>query len=181
MKSLGLSDVVRRRFWPVLAVMLAVLAMATPAWASEGATSGGGGAMYVVFWVLALAGSIAALVFARKFFLTMIEADEGTDEMKEIAGHVRDGAYAYLRQQYKVVAMFFVVIVILLAFMAFGLKVQSNWVPFAFLTGGFFSGLAGFHWHAHGHPGEQTERRQAAETRLTRACRSPSVPERSWG
>ena len=144
MKSLGLSDVVRRRFWPVLAVMLAVLAMATPAWASEGATSGGGGAMYVVFWVLALAGSIAALVFARKFFLTMIEADEGTDEMKEIAGHVRDGAYAYLRQQYKVVAMFFVVIVILLAFMAFGLKVQSNWVPFAFLTGGFFSGLAGF-------------------------------------
>ena len=143
MKSLGISDVVRRRFWPVLAVMLAVFATATPAWAAEGG-AGGGGAIYVVFWVLALAGSIAALVFARKFFLTMIEADEGTDEMKEIAGHVRDGAYAYLRQQYKVVAMFFVVIVILLAFMAFGLKVQSKWVPFAFLTGGFFSGLAGF-------------------------------------
>jgi inorganic pyrophosphatase/K(+)-stimulated pyrophosphate-energized sodium pump len=126
--------------------MLAVLAAATPAWAGEGAAAGSdsGSPIFVVFWVLAFAGSIAALVYARKFFKTMMEADEGTDEMKEIAGHVREGAYAYLRQQYKVVAIFFIVIVILLAIMAFGLKVQSRWVPFAFLTGGFFSGLAGF-------------------------------------
>ena len=146
MKSLGLRDVVWRRIWPALAVMLTVLATAAPAWAGEGdaTSSGGGSVLYFFFWLLALAGSIAALVYARKFFLTMIEADEGTDEMKEIAGHVRDGAYAYLKQQYKVVAIFFVVIFVALFGMAFGLGVQSGWVPFAFITGGFFSGLAGF-------------------------------------
>ena len=74
----------------------------------------------------------------------VMAADEGNAEMIEIAGHVRTGANAYLWQQYKVVAIFFVVIVALLAYAAFGLKVQSQWVPFAFLTGGFFSGLAGW-------------------------------------
>ncbi|NQU23401.1 MAG: sodium/proton-translocating pyrophosphatase, partial [Candidatus Nealsonbacteria bacterium] len=71
-------------------------------------------------------------------------ADEGNEEMIEIAEHVRTGANAYLWQQYKVVFLFFVVIFGLLAYAAFGLDVQSKWVPFAFLTGGFFSGLAGW-------------------------------------
>jgi K(+)-stimulated pyrophosphate-energized sodium pump len=144
MKNSGLLGVVGRRFGAVLAIMLAVLATATPAWAADAAGDGGGSPIFVVFWVLALTASIAALVFARKFFKMMIEADEGTDEMKEIAGHVRDGAYAYLWQQYKVVGVFFLVIFIVLALMAFVLDVQSEWVPFAFITGGFFSGLAGF-------------------------------------
>ncbi len=146
MKSLGLRDAVWRRFGPVLAVMLAVLATTTPAWASEGAAASTGSDpfIYKVFWFLSLVGSITALIFAWKFFKAMKESDEGTDEMKEIAGHVRDGAFAYLKQQYKVVAMFFVAIVILLSLMAFVWEVQSHWVPFAFLTGGFFSGLAGF-------------------------------------
>jgi K(+)-stimulated pyrophosphate-energized sodium pump len=108
MKNLGLLDAVRRPFGLALAVMLAVLATATPAWAADAAASGGGSPIYVVFWVLAFVGSVAALAFARKFFKMMMEADEGTDEMKEIAGHVRDGAWAYLWQQYKVVTIFFV-------------------------------------------------------------------------
>ncbi len=98
----------------------------------------------VVVWVLAFVGSVFALWQAYQFFTMMMKADEGNERMVEIAGYVRQGANAYLRQQYKVVAMFFVVIVILLGIMAFGLNVQSKWVPFAFLTGGFFSGLAGW-------------------------------------
>ena len=64
--------------------------------------------------------------------------------MKEIALYVRNGAMAYLKQQYKVVLIVFIVLCALFAFMAYGLNVQNPWVPFAFLTGGFFSGLAGF-------------------------------------
>ena len=64
--------------------------------------------------------------------------------MCEIALYVRKGAMAYLKQQYKVVGIVFVILCALFAFMAYGLNVQNPWVPFAFLTGGFFSGLAGF-------------------------------------
>jgi K(+)-stimulated pyrophosphate-energized sodium pump len=78
------------------------------------------------------------------FFKSMLQADEGTPRMREIAGHVRRGAMAYLKQQYKVVTIVFIVLAIVFAFMAYVLKVQNPWVPFAFLTGGFFSGLAGF-------------------------------------
>jgi len=95
-------------------------------------------------WLLALVGSVAALVQAVLFYRQMIAADEGDEKMVEIASYVREGANAYLRQQYVVVAGFFVVIVALLAIAAFGLHVQSTFVPFAFLTGGFFSGLAGW-------------------------------------
>ncbi|HEV7225432.1 MAG TPA: sodium-translocating pyrophosphatase [Pirellulales bacterium] len=95
-------------------------------------------------WGLAFLGSVAALVQAYLFYKQMIVADAGTQKMIDIAGYVRTGANAYLRQQYKVVAFFFVVIFILLAVAAFVLKVQSEWVPFAFLTGGFFSGLSGW-------------------------------------
>ncbi|MFV2065871.1 MAG: sodium-translocating pyrophosphatase [Pirellulales bacterium] len=95
-------------------------------------------------WLLALVASVVALVQAVLFYRQMIASDEGDEKMVEIAGYVREGANAYLRQQYVVVAGFFVVIVALLAIASFGLHVQSTFVPFAFLTGGFFSGLAGW-------------------------------------
>ena len=88
--------------------------------------------------------SVIALAFAWHFYSGMKKEEEGTDVMRKIAGHVRSGALAYLRQQYKVVGAVFVIITIFFAFLAYGLKVQNDWVPFAFITGGFFSGLAGF-------------------------------------
>lgn len=90
-----------------------------------------------------LAASILALVFAFVFFKQMMKKDEGTDVMKKIALHVRRGAMAYLKQQYKVVIIVFVVLALVFAVMAY-FNLQNGWVPFAFLTGGFFSGLAGF-------------------------------------
>ncbi|MBQ4278680.1 MAG: sodium-translocating pyrophosphatase [Rikenellaceae bacterium] len=101
------------------------------------------GAIPAIFWIVP-AASIIALCFAFYFFRQMMKESEGTDRMKEIASHVRKGAMAYLRQQYKVVAVVFVVLCLFFAFLAYGLGVQNTWVPFAFLTGGFFSGLAGF-------------------------------------
>ncbi|MDA1053462.1 MAG: sodium-translocating pyrophosphatase [Planctomycetota bacterium] len=98
----------------------------------------------MIVWGLAFCASVVALVQAYLFYKTMMAADEGNARMVEIAGYVREGANAYLRQQYKVVGAFFVVIVILLSIAAFVLKAQSEFVPFAFLTGGFFSGLAGW-------------------------------------
>ena len=95
------------------------------------------------FWLVPIA-SVVALAMAWFFFRSMLSADEGTPRMREIAGHVRHGAMAYLKQQYKVVTIVFVVLAIVFAFMAYVLKAQNPWVPFAFLTGGFFSGLAGF-------------------------------------
>jgi K(+)-stimulated pyrophosphate-energized sodium pump len=74
----------------------------------------------------------------------MIRESEGTDTMKLIASHVRKGAMAYLSQQYKVVIAVFVILLAVFSFLAYGLGVQNPWVPVAFLTGGFFSGLAGF-------------------------------------
>ena len=97
----------------------------------------------LVFWLIPIA-SVVALGMAWFFFRSMMKEEEGTDRMKEIAEHVRKGAMAYLKQQYKVVAIVFVVLAIVFAFMAYVLKVQNPWVPFAFLTGGLFSGLAGF-------------------------------------
>lgn len=96
-----------------------------------------------VFWLVPIA-SISALAMAWFFFRQMMDEDEGTDRMKEIAAHVRRGAMAYLKQQYKVVGIVFIVLALIFAFMAYVMKVQNPWVPFAFLTGGFFSGLAGF-------------------------------------
>lgn len=96
-----------------------------------------------LFWVVPVA-SVLALVFAWIFFKKLMTESEGTERMAEIAQHVRTGAMAYLKQQYKVVTIVFVVLTALFAVMAYVLKVQNVWVPFAFLTGGFFSGLAGF-------------------------------------
>ena len=96
-----------------------------------------------VFWIIP-AASLCALAMAWHFFRQMMKEDEGTPRMKEIAGHVRRGAMAYLKQQYKVVAVVFVMLALVFAFMAYVLHAQNPWVPFAFLTGGLFSGLAGF-------------------------------------
>lgn len=96
-----------------------------------------------VFWLVPVA-SITALAAAWFFFRSMMKEDEGTERMREIAGHVRKGAMAYLKQQYKIVTIVFIILAALFAFMAYVMKVQNSWVPFAFLTGGFFSGLAGF-------------------------------------
>ena len=94
--------------------------------------------MYVV-----LAASILALSFAYYFYRSMLGKDEGTELMKTIASHVRKGAMAYLKQQYKVVTIVFVILAVIFAVMAY-FNLQNGIVWFAFLTGGFFSGLAGF-------------------------------------
>ena len=112
--------------------------------AAAAAGDSGLGSMEFVFWGISFIGSLVALWFAWQFYKSMIEADEGTPRMIEIAGYVRDGAQAYLTQQYKVVTLFFVVIFGLLFVASFVMNVQSKFVPFAFITGGFFSGLAGF-------------------------------------
>ena len=97
----------------------------------------------VVFWLVPIA-SVVALAMAWYFFRQMRKEDEGTPRMIESAEYGRKGAMAYLRQQYKVVTIVFIVLAVVFAFMAYVLKVQNPWVPFAFLTGGLFSGLAGF-------------------------------------
>ena len=96
-----------------------------------------------IFWFIP-AAAVIALLLAWAFYRAMKREDEGTPRMREIAGHVRRGAMAYLRQQYKVVAIVFVVLALFFAYLAYGAGVQNPWVPFAFLTGGFFSGLAGY-------------------------------------
>jgi len=98
--------------------------------------------MGTIFWLIPIA-SIIALVFAWFFFKDMMKNSEGTDKMKEIAQHVRDGAMAYLKRQYRVVGMVFVVLFVILLVLAY-FGVQNPFVPVAFLTGGFFSGLCGY-------------------------------------
>ena len=90
------------------------------------------------------AASIIALLFAFIFYRQMKKEDEGTPTMRQIALYVRQGAMAYLKQQYKVVIIVFLILAVFFAVLAYGFNVQNPWVPFAFLTGGFFSGLAGF-------------------------------------
>ena len=97
----------------------------------------------IFFWLVPVA-SVIALGLAYHFFRSMKKEDEGTPRMIEIAEYVRKGAMAYLKQQYKVVTIVFIILALFFAFLAYGLGVQNPWVPFAFLTGGFFSGLAGF-------------------------------------
>ena len=96
-----------------------------------------------IFWIVP-AASVVALSFAWAFYRLMKREDEGTPRMREIAAHVRKGAMAYLRQQYKVVGIVFAVLALFFAWLAYGAGVQNGWVPFAFITGGFFSGLAGY-------------------------------------
>lgn len=129
-----------------LALLATLLCWLLPqaAWAEEAVSGTELGSLEYLFFGVCVAGSIAALAQAWIFYQSMMKSDPGNERMQEIAGYVRDGAGAYLKQQYKIVAIFFVVIGILLALQAYVLKVQSEFVPFAFITGGFFSGLAGF-------------------------------------
>lgn len=96
-----------------------------------------------LFWLIPSA-SVLALCFAFYFHKQMMKESEGTPLMIKIAAAVRKGAMSYLRQQYKVVALVFIGLAILFSIMAYGFHVQNGWVPIAFLTGGFFSGLSGF-------------------------------------
>lgn len=96
-----------------------------------------------MFWFIPFA-SILALAFAWYFFRELMKLDEGTDTMKKIALYVRKGAMSYLKQQYKIVTVVFIIMAVFFAILAYGFNLQNEWVPFAFLTGGFFSGLAGF-------------------------------------
>ncbi len=99
--------------------------------------------MNYLFYFVPVA-SLIALFFAWLFYHQMKKEDEGTPTMREIARYVREGAMAYLKQQYKVVGIVFVVLAVLFSILAFGFGMQNKWVPFAFLTGGFFSALAGY-------------------------------------
>ena len=96
-----------------------------------------------LFWIVP-AAALVALVFAYYFFRQMMRQSEGTDVMKTIAQHVRDGAMSYLKQQYKIVGIVFLCMVVVFSIMAYGFNLQNPWVPLAFLSGGFFSALAGF-------------------------------------
>jgi K(+)-stimulated pyrophosphate-energized sodium pump len=95
-------------------------------------------------FLMAPLGAVAALLFAFIFFRNMKKEDPGNERMQTIAGYVKEGAQAYLRQQYRVVALFFLAAFLFFLLLAFVLKVQSPWVPFAFVSGGFFSALAGY-------------------------------------
>lgn len=99
--------------------------------------------MNCLFYFVPVA-SVIALFFAWLFYHQMKKESEGAPTMKEIAQYVREGAMAYLKQQYKVVGIVFIILAVLFSVLAFGFGVQNKWVPFAFLTGGFFSALAGY-------------------------------------
>ncbi len=99
--------------------------------------------MHSLFYLAPL-GSLLALFFAFFFFKLMKKSDPGSDDMQRIAGYVKQGATAYLKRQYRVVAIVFAVVFVIFSIMAYILHTQNGWVPFAFLTGGFFSGLAGY-------------------------------------
>jgi len=92
-----------------------------------------------IFWIVPVA-ALMALLFAWIFYRSMKAQDEGTDRMKEIALYVREGAMAYLNRQYSVVGKVFIILIVLLAILAY-FGIQNPFVPVAFLTGGFFSGL----------------------------------------
>ncbi len=98
---------------------------------------------HLLFWLVPLA-SLIALCLAGFFYRQMLKESEGTPRMAQIAAYVRRGAMSYLKQQYKVVGTVFAVLVVIFAIMAYGFSLQNAWVPVAFLTGGFFSGLSGY-------------------------------------
>ena len=97
----------------------------------------------ILFWLVP-ASAVLALLLAWFFYNQMKKEDEGTPTMRKIALYVRQGAMSYLKQQYKIVGLVFLALVILFSIMAYGFDLQNHWVPVAFLTGGFFSGLSGF-------------------------------------
>jgi len=97
----------------------------------------------LLFW-LAPASAVVGLIFAVVFFKQMKREDEGTDAMKKIGAYVREGAMAYLKQQYKVMLVVFLLVLVLFSILAYGFQVQNPWLPVTFAFGGFFSALAGY-------------------------------------
>ena len=128
-----------KRNWLTGVVFAALACVASNVHAAEATSS----KMVEVVWWIAPIASVLSLVFAAYFYKKMMAADEGTDKMKEIAHHVREGAYAYLFAQYKVVGIVFAVLLVVFWALA-KIGIQNPFVPVAFLTGGFFSGLCGF-------------------------------------
>ncbi|MCA9175400.1 MAG: sodium/proton-translocating pyrophosphatase, partial [Planctomycetales bacterium] len=126
----------------LLSVVGALAAFAT-ARAQDGAPAEIDTSVITGAWWIAPIASVLALIFAVYFYRKMAEANEGNERMIEIAGHVRDGAMAYLRRQYMVVTAVFVVLLVILFVLAMN-GIQNPFVPIAFLTGGFFSGLCGY-------------------------------------
>ena len=100
------------------------------------------GGMPAIWWSAPLA-AILAILMAMVFYKKMMAASEGSERMKEIAGYVREGAMAYLWRQYKVVGFVFIALFVLFSLLAL-FHIQNPFVPVAFLTGGFFSGLCGY-------------------------------------
>ena len=125
----------------IVVLFLLGFALSSAAVAAEGAQPSQTGGAW--FWLIAPIFSLVALGFAYYFYKKMMEAPEGTEKMIEIARHVREGAYAYLFRQYCVVTLVFIILLAILGFCAYK-GVQNPFVPVAFLTGGFFSGLCGF-------------------------------------
>ena len=129
--------------WKIFLVCLPILNLAATVFAQQTDSTSAMPAMPIVWWIAPI-GALIALGFAYHFYRSVMKQDEGNETMRDIAQSVREGAMAYIRQQYKVVGIVFAVLCIIFIFMAFVLKAQNQVVPFAFLTGGFFSGLCGF-------------------------------------
>ena len=140
-KSKGERKVKIRNSIFALLVLSFILAFSSAAIAAESPQEGQSG--IPLGWFISPIGALLALGFAYYFYKKMMEAPEGTDKMKEIAKYVREGAYAYLYRQYSIVALVFIILLAIFAFCAYK-GVQNPFVPVAFLTGGFFSGLCGF-------------------------------------
>ena len=138
---------VKRSFASLVAVAAIVLSLAgcgTAATNPEAGPTGWTNLFFGFWWLLAVAGSSLALYQAWQFFQWMESQPAGTPDMIRIAGYVQTGADAYLKQQRRVLYWVFGAVCLLLLWMSFGLGVQSGWVPLAFLSGGLFSGLAGW-------------------------------------
>ncbi len=94
--------------------------------------------------LLAPAAALVALIYALFAARSVKKAPEGTEKMKQMAASIRNGANAYLKRQYKTVSIFFAAVFVVLAVLAFGFNLVNKFTPFAFLSGGVFSGLSGF-------------------------------------
>ncbi len=121
-------------------LICALIFLVIPVLSVMAESEGGQMGMMWVTWI----GSIAALIFALILALSIMKKDPGNEKTRNISKHVQEGALAYIKQQYKVVAIFFVFVFALFLFISFGLGLISRFVPFAFITGGFFSALAGY-------------------------------------
>jgi K(+)-stimulated pyrophosphate-energized sodium pump len=128
-----------KRFSKALVLVTVLLLLPVVGAYAQDSGSGTRDLMWIT-WV----GSIAALVCALGFAIYVMRQDPGSKPMQEISKAVQEGAMAYLKQQYSVVGIVFGAVFLLLVLLSFGLGLISNFVPFAFITGGFFSGLSGF-------------------------------------